>query len=117
MSVVDYSPEEVKQKLDDGTALLVDVREPNEFLHERIPGAFLFPLSSFDPAQLPADGSKELILHCGIGQRSQMAGMAALEGGVPKVAHLAPGIKGWKMAGLATIVTDPVTGQPMLKEN
>ena len=33
--------------------LLIDVREPSEYASERIPGALLFPLSTFDAAGLP----------------------------------------------------------------
>ncbi|MCR9256121.1 MAG: rhodanese-like domain-containing protein [Alphaproteobacteria bacterium] len=116
MSVVNYTAEEVKRKLDAGEAVLIDVREPHEFMNERIPGALLFPLSTFDPKALPEDGAKEVILHCGIGQRSNMAGMAALEDDRPAIAHLATGLKGWKFAGYPTIKTDPATGKPYLEQ-
>jgi len=117
MSVVNYSVAEVKEKLDRGEAVLIDVREPHEFMNERIPGALLFPLSTFDPAALPTDDAKEVILHCGVGQRSHMAGMAALEAGRQAIAHLETGLKGWKLAGLATIRTDPTTGKPYFDDN
>jgi rhodanese-related sulfurtransferase len=47
--VTEYDPEEVKELLDAGRILLVDVREPAEFAAERIPGALLYPLIRIDP--------------------------------------------------------------------
>ena len=52
-NVTEYEPEEVQALLEQGKILLVDVREPMEYAAERIPGALLYPLSSFDAALLP----------------------------------------------------------------
>jgi glyoxylase-like metal-dependent hydrolase (beta-lactamase superfamily II) len=41
-----------------GEILLVDVREPNEYAFERIHGALLYPLSTFDAQAVPAEGRK-----------------------------------------------------------
>ena len=56
--------------LNAGKLLLIDVREPGEFAAERIPGAFLYPLSSFDASALPADGERRVVFHCRSGKRS-----------------------------------------------
>mgnify|MGYP006316702243 CR=1 FL=1 len=48
------TPAELLQAMQDHRVLLIDVREPEEFAAERIPGAFLYPLSSFDPGWIPA---------------------------------------------------------------
>ena len=45
----DVSLAELKQGLADGSILLVDVREPNEWDAGHIAGAILHPMSSFDP--------------------------------------------------------------------
>ena len=50
--VRDLTPEEVARGLEDGQIILVDVREPNETALERIPGAVLVPLSSFDMEEI-----------------------------------------------------------------
>ena len=47
-NVVEYEPEEVRDLLAEGKILLIDVREPMEYAAERIPGALLYPLSTFD---------------------------------------------------------------------
>jgi rhodanese-related sulfurtransferase len=92
-------------------AVLIDVREPEEFEAERIPGALLFPLSEFDVESLPLDGSKRIIFQCGTGRRSAQAAQRLLESGRPEAAHLGGGLKAWKEAGLPITAFDPATGQ------
>jgi rhodanese-related sulfurtransferase len=112
----ELSAQEVDERLASGKAVLIDVREPAEYANERIPGALLLPLSTFDPAHLPADG-KEVILHCGGGGRSSRAAGQILASGAAKAAHLAGGLRAWKAAGLPTIAIDPATGQPIEKRS
>ena len=52
-------------------ALLIDVREPEEYASGHIPGAVNVPLSSFDGAGLPRD--RALFLYCQRGIRSARA--------------------------------------------
>jgi rhodanese-related sulfurtransferase len=108
--VADATPEQVKAWLDQGEILLVDVREVNEYAVERIHGALLYPLSTFDPAALPLEG-RRLVLHCAGGKRSAMAGQKLLDAGHPHVTHLAGGLGAWKAAGMPTIRIDPSTGR------
>jgi rhodanese-related sulfurtransferase len=106
------SPQDVKHGLDDGSILLIDVREPLEFVDGRIPGSLLFPLSTFDPLQLPEAQSKKLVFSCRSGRRSVTAFNAAVEAGVVAYGHLEGGILAWAAAGLPVIETDKATGQP-----
>ena len=101
-AVEDLTVEEVKAGMDDGTILLVDVREPNEITAERIPGAVVVPLSTFDPADLPDPGDKRLVFSCRSGRRSVTASQAAQAAGLPYDAHMAGGILAWKAAGFDT---------------
>ncbi|MDF2994622.1 MAG: rhodanese-like protein [Xanthobacteraceae bacterium] len=98
------SVEEVKAGLEDGSILLVDVREPNELAAERIPGAVDFPLSAFDAEALPDPGEKTLVFSCRSGQRSQKAAAAAQAAGHDRHHHMAGGLLAWKAAGFATDV-------------
>lgn len=102
--VVHLTPTEVKAGMDDGSILLVDVREPNEIAAERIPGAALAPLQSFDPAALPDPAGRRLVFSCRSGQRSQKALALAQAAGLPYEEHMAGGILGWKAAGFETEV-------------
>ena len=99
----ELSPAEIQDRLRDRSILLVDVREPNEYAAERIPGAVLFPLSSFDPAALPPPATCDIVFQCGTGKRSAMAVARCLEQGITHTAHLTGGIQAWKAAGLKTI--------------
>lgn len=105
------SAEDVQVGLAEGTIVLVDVREPHEFAAERIHGALNFPLSTFDPASLPTNGAKRVVLHCAAGKRSMTALQACAAADVVITAHLEGGLGAWKAAGLPTISVDPATGQ------
>lgn len=95
--------DQVAQLLDAGKLLLIDVREPAEYAAERIPGAVLYPLSSFDAATLPADGERRVVFHCGSGKRSLSAAEKRLAAGEPSAAHMDGGLGAWKAAGLPVI--------------
>jgi rhodanese-related sulfurtransferase len=93
-----------------GEVVLIDVREPAEYAVERIHGALLFPLSTFDPAGLPTGTGKQVVLQCGSGKRSEMAFRKAFATGVVVRSHMAGGIAAWKAVGLPVVSTDPATG-------
>ena len=98
--VQNLTPEQVSRGITEGSMLLVDVREPNETAIERFPGAVLVPLSSFDPATIPAPPGSEVVFACRSGRRSVTASLAAQEQGFGYNSHLAGGILAWKAAGL-----------------
>jgi rhodanese-related sulfurtransferase len=100
--IQDLTPEEVAARLKIGGVELIDVREPGEYDAERIQGALLFPLSSFDPHALPKN--VDIIFQCGTGKRSGIAVAKALAAGQRHCAHLAGGIQAWKAAGLPTLI-------------
>lgn len=93
----EFSPQELQEVLMAGAAVLVDVREPNEYAASRIAGAVNLPLSGFDPVALPAG---EIVLHCAGGKRSAMAADFCAKAGVPIRGHLAGGIAAWSACGL-----------------
>ncbi|MFG1360862.1 rhodanese-like domain-containing protein [Xanthobacter pseudotagetidis] len=97
--ITHLSPEEVRAGLEDGTMLLVDVREPHEIQAERIPGAAVMPLSAFDPGALPDPAGRRLVFSCRSGQRSQRAAAIAQSVGLPYEEHMRGGIIGWRQAG------------------
>jgi rhodanese-related sulfurtransferase len=112
MSVVNLTPTDVATLLAENKIVLIDVREPQEYLAERIPGALLFPLSTFDPAHLPeASADRPLVFHCAAGGRSGRAAQACLAAGLPHGRHLAGGIGAWKAAKLPYLKIDPASGQ------
>lgn len=110
--VTELAPGEVKELLDAGKILLIDVREPVEYHTERIPGALLYPLSTFDVQQIPKDDSRRVVFQCAGGGRSMKAAQQRLATGQP-AAHMAGGISQWKAEGLPVIRIDPRTGKPV----
>jgi rhodanese-related sulfurtransferase len=94
---------EVARLLRGGRLLLIDVREPAEYASERIAGALLYPLSTFDAAALPDDGARRVVFHCGSGKRSLTAAQRRLAAGQATAAHMAGGLAAWKAAGLPVI--------------
>jgi rhodanese-related sulfurtransferase len=100
--VHNLSPEEVARGVDDGSMLLVDVREPNEVAVESFPYAAVVPLSNFDPAAIPDPQGRRVVFACRSGRRSVTASLAAQERGYPYDSHMAGGILAWKAAGLDT---------------
>jgi rhodanese-related sulfurtransferase len=93
----------VSRSLHAGKILLIDVREPSEYASERIAGALLYPLSTFDAAMLPDDVPRQVVFHCGSGKRSLTAAERRLGAGQKHAAHLGGGIAAWKAAGLPVI--------------
>src|ERR1700682_6352483 len=86
---------EVATLLNAGKILLIDVREPAEYASERIQGALLYPLSTFDAGTLPDDGSRRVVFHCGSGKRSLVAAERRLAGGQVNAAHMGGGLAAW----------------------
>ncbi|MEE3623977.1 rhodanese-like domain-containing protein [Nitrospirillum sp. BR 11752] len=98
---LDLDPVTAHGLVRDGHAILIDIREAGEHALERIPGAALYPLSSFTPDALP-QGGPAVILHCGSGKRSATAMAKCRAAGVPCYGHVEGGIMAWKAAGLPT---------------
>ena len=97
-------PELTAQELDAmlraDAAVVVDVREVDEFAAGHIPGAINMPLSTFQPSRLPDTAGKKMVLTCLGGKRSAMA---LDKCGVAEAAvdtHLAGGFGAWQSAGL-----------------
>ena len=88
--------------LDQKRAVLVDVREADEFASGHIAGAISMPLSRFQPSLLPADG-RQVILACAAGRRSMMALEKAAAARDDIDTHLAGGMTAWRAAGLPVV--------------
>lgn len=97
----EISPADLKAALERGEVTLIDVREPGEHAGERIAGAHLMPLGTFDPAKArELAAGKTLVLHCKSSGRSGKAARALLNAGGQDACHLCGGIDAWKAAGL-----------------
>ena len=76
MSVKTISPAEAIRAIDAGTAIVLDVRQPEEHELQRIPGALLLPLNTItaeSAARLLPDKDALIYVHCHSGVRSAAA--------------------------------------------
>jgi len=97
-------PAKAKALLDSGRALLVDIRESDEFAREHLPGAHHVPLSGFNAADFNGERDRIAIFHCASGARTAEAAPRILATAFAEVYQLEQGLSGWKKAGLPTVV-------------
>lgn len=94
------NPTQAAERLKAGSALLVDIREPDEFARRHIGGALSRPLSTFDAAHTPPFPAEETIFTCRTGMRTD-ANCARLAASIAGDAYvLEGGLDGWVSAGL-----------------
>ncbi len=87
---------ELKQRVDKGDKLtLVDVREPNEYQINRIPGTVLIPLGDIPRRYTELDPNDEIVVHCKMGGRSAKAADFLRSVGFKRVLNLKGGILDW----------------------
>ena len=107
-AVENITPAQAAKLVADGKAVLIDVREPAEWLESGVAApAMLLPKSEFDAGRLgewkdflAQVGEKEIITYCRSGKRSGAVAEALAKEG-HKVAN-AGGFKDWQAAGLPT---------------
>jgi adenylyltransferase/sulfurtransferase len=82
--------------------VLVDVREPNEYEINKIPGSVLIPKNEFlngnafdELGKLTDNGNKQLVLHCKSGVRSAECLAIAKGAGYSDAVHVGGGVVAW----------------------
>ena len=94
------SPETIQKWIENEEVILIDVREPSEYAVAHIAGSHLIPLSQFDPALIPDDPSKKLVVHCQSGQRCTVASALIVASGFPRdFFRMEGGLKRWIAEG------------------
>jgi adenylyltransferase/sulfurtransferase len=87
---------ELKQRLDRGDKVtIVDVREPNEYQINRIPGSTLIPLGDVPKRYSELGPDDEIVVQCKSGGRSAKAADFLRSVGFKKVLNLKGGILDW----------------------
>jgi len=74
---------------------LLDVREPQEFESNRIPGSVLIPLGQLKSRLTELDPSQYTVVQCHSGKRSAAACEILKENGFENVINLKGGILAW----------------------
>lgn len=98
-AIPEIDVQDAKQRLDNG-AVLVDVREQNEYDEAHIPGSRLIALSKFAEGHAALPKDKPLIMQCRSGARSGQATQFLLQNGYTDVVNMAGGILAWGEAEL-----------------
>jgi rhodanese-related sulfurtransferase len=97
--VNDLDRETIKKGLSDGSILLIDVREKNEFDAGHIPGSVSMPLSTFDPASIPLNTGKRIVFSCNSGRRTLQALHQTQRAGITLRDHYKGSFQDWLAAG------------------
>jgi rhodanese-related sulfurtransferase len=100
--IQEISPQDAASALKRGDALLIDVRDPDEWQGGHIPGAKNFSRGTveLEIEEAAPDLSTPIITHCGGGGRSALAAESLRRMGYKNVKSMAGGFKAWKAAGL-----------------
>jgi rhodanese-related sulfurtransferase len=103
-NITEISPREAAAKSKNGEAVIVDVREKDEWDEDHIPDAIHMSRGTIEldvEEQVP-DTNAMIICHCGGGGRSALAAENLQKMGYKNVRSMAGGFKAWKAAGLPT---------------
>lgn len=98
--MIPLAPHEVAARLKSGSAVLVDIREPDEFARSHVPAAVSRPLSALETAHLRIEAGSDVIFTCRTGMRTgaNCNRLAAAVDGDAFV--LEGGLDNWVKAGL-----------------
>jgi rhodanese-related sulfurtransferase len=101
--ITEISPQDAAAKLNSGDAVVVDVRDKDEWDEGHIPGAIHLSRGTIelDIEEKVPDTNAMVICHCGGGGRSALAAQSLRKMGYKNVRSMAGGFKAWKAAGLA----------------
>ena len=87
---------ELKRRLDAGDdVVILDVREPNEYQINRIPGSTLIPLGELPRRYQELNPNRDMVAHCKMGARSAKAQEFLRSVGFARVKNLRGGILEW----------------------
>ncbi len=100
MTLRKIDPTTAQKWMHAGKAVLIDVREPDEYIKEHVPEAHLVPLSGFNPEDFPKEHDKIAVFHCHSGGRTEASAAQILKTGFREAYQLDGGIQAWRAAGL-----------------
>lgn len=100
------TPVEARRRIEAGEAVLVDVREPDEWAAGHAPGSLHRPLAELDPAEF---AGRSVVTTCRGGGRGSRAAQTLRDAGVDAVS-LGGGLKAWAQDGGAVVRDDGSAG-------
>jgi rhodanese-related sulfurtransferase len=99
MSVKTISPADARRIIGEG-AVLVDIRDADEYGREHIPGALHLPLSEIKPGRPELESPRAVIYHCRSGNRTAVNAETLKSASQCEAFILEGGLEGWRKAGL-----------------
>ena len=102
--ITEIAPAEAAAKIKRGEAIVLDVREQDEWEEGHMPEATHLSrgILELEVEEKIADPNAMIICHCGGGGRSALAAESLQKMGYKNVRSMAGGLKAWKAAGLPT---------------
>jgi rhodanese-related sulfurtransferase len=102
--ITEISPREAAKKSKSGEAVIIDVREKDEWDEEHIPDAIHMSRGTIelDVEEKVPDTNTMIVCHCGGGGRSALAAESLQKMGYKNIRSMAGGFKAWKAMGLPT---------------
>jgi len=99
-ALISLKPDEVDRRLSGHRAVLVDIREPDEFARRHVRGAISQPVSTLEIGHLKIEPAQDVIFTCRTGMRTNAncERLAAVVDGPAYV--LEGGVDAWAAAGL-----------------
>jgi len=93
---------EAIQLMNRSNAVLLDVRETNEFTGGKLPNALHIPMSQLASraTELAKLTARPVVVYCSLGKRARGAGAVLAKAGFGDIYVLQGGLKAWKDAGL-----------------
>ena len=107
--VPQITPTEAAERIGQG-ALLLDVREDDEWTAGHAPEARHLPLGRLEAEHGTLPKDRPIVAVCRVGGRSQRAAVA-LRGAGYDVANLAGGMQAWAAAGQPVVTDEGAAGQ------
>ena len=103
-NITEISPQDAAAKLKSSEAVIVDVRDKDEWDEGHIPGAIHLSRGTIelDIEEKVPDSDAMIICHCGGGGRGALATESLQKMGYKNVRNMAGGLKAWKTTGLPT---------------
>jgi rhodanese-related sulfurtransferase len=101
MTLQQVDPVHARRLLDEG-AILVDIREPDEFAREHVPGARNRPLSGL--SSVTGGGAAAVIFQCRSGNRTKVNAQRLATATDCQAYILEGGLDAWKKAGLPVAI-------------
>jgi rhodanese-related sulfurtransferase len=98
--LIPLKPAEVAERIAQKRAVLVDIREPDEFRRRHVPGALSRPLSAFETAHLTIASGREVVFTCRSGMRTAAACERLAKAVDSPALVLEGGVDAWAAAGL-----------------